>query len=313
MLAKILSAKSFLAQIILGIAFFMLFFYRVIPEIHGWEQILGIIFFVLTLGLTYLFFISSGFFKSPGIPLWYFLIWIFVFSEIALDFRISICLFFSSAIYWRLLVAERNPDNKNYAFDIGIMLSIAGFFYPPAVFLAGFLVFNYIYKQLLNIRVMILLILGFSLPLALGIQILYLMDELSWLKIIQSSFYLDYWQNHIWSLIPVLALILISWFDHISHAPTQDINKRYFYFLAFLYFINWIIILGLFGGEKTSFLAVLGLPTAVFLGRFTQYQNKNVMREFFLWGFLVFLAIFFFRNELADVYNELFGNISFQL
>jgi len=311
MLAKILSAKSFLAQIILGVVFFILFFYRVMPGIHGWEEILGVIFFILTLILTYLFFISSAFFKFPGIPLWFFLIWVLAFSEIALNFQVSICLFFTSAIFWRLLAAERNPENKNYAFDIGIMLSIAGFFYPPAIFLAGFLLFNYLYMQSLNIRVMILFLLGFVLPLALGIQILYLLDELSWLKGLQSSFCLDYWQNHLWSLIPVLLLIVISWIDHLSHAATQDINKRYFYFLAFLYFINWIIILGLFTGEKSSLFAVLGLPIAVFLGRFTQYQKTAWVKEFFLWGFLVFVSAFYFRNEILQVYNDLLGNVTF--
>ncbi len=311
MLAKTLSAKSFLAQIILGIAFFILFSFKLMSHIHGWAEIWGIIFFILTLILTYLFFISSAFFKSPGIPLWFFLIWMLAFSEIALNFQISICLFFTSAIFWRLLAAERNPENKNYAFDIGIMLSIAGFFYPPAVFLAGFLIFNYLYMQSVNIRVMVLFLLGFALPLALGIQILYLIDELSWLKTVQSSFCLDYWQNHIWSIIPIILLIVISWIDHLSHASTQDINKRYFYFLAFLYFINWIVILGLFAGEKTSYLAVLGLPISLFLGRFTQYQKTEWVKEFFLWGFLAFVAVFYFRNEILMVYDDLLGNVSF--
>lgn len=311
MLAKILSAKSFLAQIILGAVFFIVFFLKVVPQIHGWNEIWGIIFFILTLILTYLFFISSNFFKFPGLPLWYFLIWISAFSEIALYFQISICLFFTSALFWRLLVAERNPDNKNYAFDIGIMLSIAGFFYPPTVFLSGFLIFNYLYMQSLNFRVMLLFILGFILPLALGLQILYLTDELSWLKTVQFSFYRDSWQSHIWSLLPVALLIFVSWVDHLSQASTQDINKRYFYFLAFLYFINWIVILAFFAGERNEYLAVLGLPVAVFLGRFTQYQNNKWIKDFFLWGFLVFMAIYYFREEILMIYDDLLGNVSF--
>jgi len=311
MLAKILSGKSFLVQIILGIVFFILLSFRLNAENLLWESVTGIVFFILNLIVATLFFIYSPFFKKSGIPLWYFLVWSLVFSGIATDFRLSISLFFTSVMFWRLLIAERNPDNKNFAFEIGILLSIAVFFYPPAIFLSGFLIFNYIYMQSLNFRVMLLFVLGFILPLALGLQILYLTNELSWLKTLPPEFYLDYWQSPVWGLIPVLLLILLSWIDHLSHASTQDISKRHGYFLAFLYFLNWIIILILFGGKNTDSLFVLGLPVSVFLGRFTQFQKTVWLKESFLWGYLIFMAMFYFRDEILMAYENLLGNVAF--
>ena len=311
MLAKILSGKSFLAQIILGAVFFLLLSFRLNSENLLWESASGIIFFILNLIAATLFFIYSPFFKKSGIPLWYFLIWSLVFSGIVTDFRLCISLFFASLMFWRLLIAERNPDNKNFAFEIGILLSIAAFFYPPSVFLSGFLIFNYIYMQSLNFRVMLLFILGFILPLALGLQILYLIDELSWLQTLPSEFYLNYWQSPVWWLLSILLLILIAWVDHLSHASTQDISKRHGYFLGFLYFLNWMIILILFAGKNTDSLFVLGLPVSIFLGRFTQFQKAGWLKEFFLWAYLIFMAAFYFRNEILLAYENLLGNVSF--
>jgi hypothetical protein len=311
MLAKILSAKSFLPQIILATLFFLLFFFKIKPETIDWEPVTGIIFFVLNIILLYLFFISSSFFKKPGFPFWYFLIWVLCFSEAATDFHFMVSLFFTHAMFWRLLVAEKNPDNKNYAFDIGIMLSVSAFFFPPAIFLFIFLMFNYIYKQSINFRVTVLFLLGFILPLVLGIQILYLADELHWLQNLQNAFSFNFWAENILWLVPVLVLMIISWLDHLSHAATQDINKRYSYFLAFLFFLNWIGILILFAGNDYPYLIVLALPVSIFLGRFTQFQNSVWTKEFFLWGFLVFMLAFYFRVEIVEIYNELLGNVSF--
>jgi hypothetical protein len=222
-----------------------------------------------------------------------------------------VSLFFTHAMFWRLLVAEKNPDNKNYAFDIGIMLSVSAFFFPPAIFLFIFLMFNYIYKQSINFRVTVLFLLGFILPLVLGIQILYLADELHWLQNLQNAFSFNFWAENILWLVPVLVLMIISWLDHLSHAATQDINKRYSYFLAFLFFLNWIGILILFAGNDYPYLIVLALPVSIFLGRFTQFQNSVWTKEFFLWGFLVFMLAFYFRVEIVEIYNELLGNVSF--
>src|SRR5690606_10585439 len=311
MLAKILSAKSFLPQIILASVFVILFLLKINPKTTDWESVTGIVFYFLNLILLYLFFSNSSFFKNAGFPVWYFLIWNLAFSGALSEYGLMIALFFSNLMFWRLLAAERNPENQNYAFEIGILLSFSAFFYPPAILLSCFLVFNYISMQSLNFRLMVLFILGIILPFALGIQILYLLDETEWVRSYQSSFNLNFWEFNPYWLIPIAGLILISWFDHLSHAATQDINKRYSYFLAFLFFLNWIGILILFAGNNRDFLIVLGLPVSFFLARFTQFQDSVRVREFFLWGFLAFMLAFYFRIEIIEIYNELLGNISF--
>lgn len=312
MLAKLLSGKSFFTHFILGSLFIILF----LGKFHTGEltiaNIWGVAALLATVILSYLFFLTSKLFKSAGFPFWFFIIWIFVFSGIATDTRISVSILVCTLLFWRMLHAEEKSDSKKYAFDVGICLSISSFFYPPSIFLIGLILFNYLYMQSLNLRVIILFTLGFILPLAVGIQILYLTDNMIWLDEVKEFFYIDFWDNaDVLALFPVALLIIMAWFDHLSHSGTQDINKRHIYFLFFLYFINWLIILILFGGTQISLLAVLGLPVSVFLARFIQYKTNLALKEIILWVFLLILTGFYFRIEITEIYDDLLGNVSF--
>lgn len=312
MLVKLLSGKSFFTHFILGILFFILFLSDFYQDSNISGNIWGIVAFSTVVIICYLFFLSSKLFKSAGLPFWFFIIWAFVFSGIATDVKVSVSLFVCTVLFWRMVHAEEKSDSKSYAFDVGICLSISAFFYPPSIFLIGLVLFNYLYMQSLNFRVMLLFSLGFILPLAVALQILYLTDNTLWLAEIKEYFYIDFWKDiEILSLIPIGLLIFLAWFDHVSHSQTQDINKRHIYFLFFLYFINWIIILALFGGNQVNLLAILGLPVSVFFGRYVQYQSSIVWKEVILWGFLVIMAGFYFRVEIAEIYNDLLGNVAF--
>lgn len=311
MLVKLLSAKSFFAQIILGILFILLFFLKTHPLVLDWQVVSGLFFFFLTSVVTFFFFQFSPLIKNQGFAFWYFLIWVFCFSDLALDFKMAVALLTSTLIYWRLLVAEQSPENTKFLFDIGILMSISGFFYPPGFLLIGFLVFLFIYMRSINLKGFILFLIGISLPLIVGIQFLYLIGQIEWLNSYQSAFCLDFWNYPIWGLIPVGILIFLSWADHLSQSATQDIHKRQKYFLTFLYFINWIVILILYAGENVNTLAFLGLPIAVFLTRFTQYQKSETVKEILLWVFLATMAGFYFRNELVEIYQDLLGNVTF--
>lgn len=313
MLAKLLSGKSFFIQIILGLLFIVLLANQFYNEklIFG-HDFVGVTSFLLIIILSYLFFLTSKLFKSVGLPFWFFIIWIFVFSGISIDSRISVSLLVCTILFWRMVHAEEKSDSKNYAFDVGICLSISSFFYPPSIFLIVLILFNYLYMQSLNFRVMLLFTLGFVLPLAVGLQIVYLTDNQHWLTEIREYFYIDFWGNwDVISLIPVGLILILTWFDHVSHSGTQDINKRHIYFLFFLYFINWLIILVIFGGKNINLLAVLGLPVSVFLARYVQYMNSKVWKEVILWGFLAVMAGFYFRIEIMKIYNDLLGNVAF--
>lgn len=313
MLAKLLSGKSFFIQIILGLLFIVLFTNQFLQGRLTFDNdYVGVTSFLLVVILSYLFFLTSKLFKSAGLPFWFFVIWIFVFSGIANESKISVSLFVCTILFWRMIHAEEKSDSKNYAFDVGICLSISSFFYPPSIFLIVLILFNYLYMQSLNFRVMLLFTLGFVLPLAVGLQLVYLTGNTHWFAEIREYFYIDFWHNwDIISLIPVGLLLILTWFDHVSHSGTQDINKRHIYFLFFLYFINWLIILIIFGGKNLNLLAVLGLPVSVFLARYVQYMNSKAWKEVVLWGFLAVMAGFYFREEVAEIYLDLLGNVAF--
>lgn len=313
MLANLLSRKSFLVQIILGIVF-ILFFVLINFGITIDDQIaISDFLFVLTVIVSCLFFNTTKLIKFPGISIWYFLIWALAFSGITSELRITLSLLVCTVLIWRLLYTVGNLENRNSAFEIGILLSISSFFWPPTVFLGGFLLFNYLYVQALNLRTFLLFILGFILPIAGGVQILYLLNETNWIGSYQTSFCLNFWTAKIYTLIPIGVLLLLAWFDHVSNSSIQEMTKRHQYFLLFLYFINLLIILILYAGENFNTLMFLGLPLTVFLTRLTQYRPTEFQKNLLLWIYLIVMLAFHFREELKEIYLDLLGNVTFQL
>lgn len=310
MLVNLLSRKSFFSQIILIGLFLALFSLKLYPLILDWESGLGILFFLLAILVSVLFFNNSNLINTPGFAIFFFLGWVLVFSEISSNYRISISLFASTLVFWRLLVAERRPENKKFLFDIGFLLSLSAFFYPPSILLVAFLLFTFMYKQTVTVKGFILFFIGLGLPWLLGTQILFLIERTDWLIAYQDTFELNYWKTSIIGLIPMGLLILTCWFDHLSSLSIQDVNKRHYYFLAFLYFVNWVLIFAFFGGGNLGLVGFLALPTAIFLTRLAQYQKNEKFKEGLLWLFLVLMTGFYFRDEIVVVYQDLFGNVT---
>lgn len=311
MLVNLLSRNSNFVQIIFCAIFLALFSIGLFQQAIDWEIVVGGVFFLLSILVSVLFFNNSNLIKVPSFAVLFFLSWVFVFSDIYLDYKISISLLSSTLIFWRLLLAERRPENKKFLFDIGLLISLSGFFYPPSFLMFFFLLFTFIYKQTVTLRGVILFVVGISLPLIVGSQVLFLIDRVDWLVEFKNDFELNYWKTSVLGLIPIGILILIAWMDHFASVTSQDVNKRHYYFLAFLYFINWIVILSLYGGENLNLMVFLGFPIAIFLTRVVQYQKKQKVKELFLWLYLAFITAFYFRSEISEFYQDLLGSVSF--
>lgn len=311
MLVNLLSRNSNFVQIVFCALFLALFLFGIFQQVVDWELVVGVLFFLLSILVSVLFFNNSNLIKVPSFAVLFFLSWVFVFSDIYLDYKISISLLSSTLIFWRLLLAERRPENKKFLFDIGLLISLSGLFYPPSFLMFFFLLFTFIYKQTVTLRGVILFVVGISLPLIVGSQVLFLIDRVDWLVEFKNDFELNYWKTSILGLIPIGILILIAWMDHFASVTSQDVNKRHYYFLAFLYFINWIVILSLYGGGNLNLMVFLGFPIAIFLTRVVQYQKNQKVKELFLWLYLAFITAFYFRSEISEFYQDLLGNVSF--
>lgn len=311
MLVNLLSRNSNFVQIVFCALFLALFSFGLFQQVVDWKLVVGVLFFLLSILFSVLFFNNSNLIKVPSFAVLFFLSWVFVFSDIYLDYKISISLLSSTLIFWRLLLAERRPENKKFLFDIGLLISLSGLFYPPSFLMFFFLLFTFIYKQTVTLRGVILFVVGISLPLIVGSQVLFLIDRVDWLIEFKNDFELNYWKTSILGLIPIGILILIAWMDHFASVTSQDVNKRHYYFLAFLYFINWIVILSLYGGENLNLMVFLGFPIAIFLTRVVQYQKNQKVKELFLWLYLAFITAFYFRSEISEFYQDLLGNVSF--
>src|SRR5690625_7055102 len=116
----------------------------------------------------------------------------------------------------------------------------------------------FINKQNVTLRRIIFFVFGISLPLIVGSQVLFLIDRVDWLVEFKNDFELNYWKTSVLGLIPIGILILIAWMDHFASVTSQDVNMRHYYFLAFLYFINWILIILLYGDVYLNLMVFLG-------------------------------------------------------
>lgn len=311
MLVKSLSRKSNLLQIGLSVLFLILFFLRIWPLNLDWQSVLGISALLLSLVVGYLFLNHSNLASAPGLSFFYYLVWFIAFSDIALDYKLSIALLCSTLIFWRLMIVEKNPENKKFLFDVGLLLSVAAFCFPPIIFLIGFLLIAYFYKQNVNFRGFLLFIIGLLLPILLGIQVIYILGKIDFLSTYQDSIQLNFLKTPLWGLIPIGILLFMSFFDHVSNLMKQDINKRHNYFICFLYFLNCLVVVLLFGGKNTEVLMFLGLPVSIFISRLTYYQPTKTRKEIIAWLFVVGVAGFYFRNEIAEIYLDLLGNVAF--
>lgn len=310
MLSKILAGKSIFTQILISIIFLVLIVFLKMPSNPEWDWFLGVFFLMMNSLVAILFLNNSNLINLPSFGVFFFMSWIFLFSGIVSDYKIAISFFMTTLLFWRFVEAEKSPENKKYLFDIGVLLSIAGFFYPPAFLLLAFLLLVFIYKFTLTLKGFLLFIIGLTLPILMGVQLLYLTDKLEWLEEFQTAFDLNLWSTEVWWLIPFVGLTLISWFDHLKNLSAQDLNKKHYYFLTFIYFVTWLLILFLLGGDKVNLLFVLGLPFAVFFSRFTQYFKSRQNQEIFLWLYSISVLAYYFQDEIVRIYLDLWGNIT---
>lgn len=313
MLVNLLSQKSFLLQFFLGALFLALFLLGLSPIRPDLYSISAILLLLLTAVVCLLFYNYSNLVKSPGFGLWFYLIWILMFSKITTDLPMTTSLLFCSLIFWRWISATNPAENRMIMFESGFLLAVSALFYPPSIFLIVFVLVAYFYTQTLNLRGLLLLIIGLSLPVLITAQILYLTGHFGLIDNYFESFYLNFWNVPVWTLIPFGLLILFSWMDHLTKFATQNIYKRHKYFLIFIYFVNWMIILALYGGNEVYSLMFLGFPISIFLSRFVQYASTAGKKEFWLWLFAVFAMTYIFEDELIQLYDSVLGDVSFQL
>lgn len=313
MLVKILSQKSILFQFFFGILFFALLFASIYPVNQDWYSVLAILSLILSAVVALVFYNNSNLINSSGYGLWFFLIWIICFSGITTDVKLSVSFLICNLIFWRWQSVNPQFGSKAVIFESSFLLIISALLYPPSVFLIVFIIFSYLYTQSFGFRGVILLFVGLILPLIIGIQLAYITDRLNGIEEYAHAFYLNFLNVPVWSLIPVGVLIVISLVDHIMNYAAQNTGKRQRYFLTFIYFVNWLVLLILFGGENINLFIFMGLPVSVFLSRFLQYMKSDLKMEIWLWIYAAFMAVFYFRNEIGQIYNQLLGNVSFQL
>ncbi|MDD3458264.1 MAG: DUF6427 family protein [Weeksellaceae bacterium] len=312
MLVKILSQKSFLFQFFLGSAFLALLFLNIKPVEPTLYGISGIVLLLLTALIFHLFYTYSNLISQPTFGLWFYMIWLLVFSKISTDLPMTASLFITTIMFWRWISTTNTDENKRILFDSGFLLTTSTLLYPPSIFLILFLLISYMYTHTIGLKSILLLLIGMLLPVLIGIQLFYLTGHAEYLSDFGAFLRPNVWESPATALIPLGILLLLCWLNHLRNFSMQNIYKRHKYFLTFVYFVNWLLILIFYGGDNPLSLMFLGLPVSIFMSIFVQHTESNRKKEFWLWIYAVLMAVYFFSNELLSLYNSILGDVSFE-
>lgn len=311
MLVKLLSGPSIFPKILLFGLFLFLFLIRIQPFPTEPVEIAAIVVYLLIALLLPILFFTSKLSEDSGYTLWFTLWWMLAFWEMAEDGILMAVFLLSLLMFWRIIRAEKRPDNRRYPFTIGLLLSLMFLLWPPAVFLGIFYLFIYLFTREFRFRSFLMFLIGLALPLFMGVQILYLMGNTGSLTDFSVDLNPIFWSSTPWVLLAAAALVVIAWADHLSHLQIQDISKRHIYFLTFIFFWNWVAILVVYAGEHTEMLLFLTAPVTLFMSRFARYLKPKIYRELLLWVWLLICGGWFFREELTEIYISLLGNVAF--
>lgn len=313
MLVKLLSKNNFLVQTILLLAFLVLISIGNRVFEFDAEAYLSLGIFIITIVLSLFYFNRSILFELGGYPLWFFLLWVIPFSGTASDLRLCAIYLLTTFVFFRLLKTDVSLEHRLDAFNIGMLLCITTLIYPPAIFLFLFVGLYFLYAELYQPRLLLLLFMGFVIPLFIVLQVLFITDNLIWIEYYINELninILDY-SGDLLFLIPIFAFLILCWIDHFLSLRKQDLKKKHIYLLILFYFFNWLGIIFFFGGNTYELLIMLGLPISVFATKFTRHLKKAWMQEIMLWLYFAFVLLFIFNEEVSYFFNWLLGGITF--
>ncbi|MDO5509081.1 MAG: DUF6427 family protein [Weeksellaceae bacterium] len=195
------------------------------------------------------------------------------------------------------------------AFDIGFFATIATLFHPPLWVFLVFILLYYILWGSVQIRLLIIYILGILATLIIAAQVVILTDSYAVLDHIKSGLqpsFLPFSSAFYWQ-IPLILAGIYAIADYISHFNVHSEEKKHIHFHASILFLFGVAYIFLYSTLPGN-LWMLILPTALFLANLTS-KIQWIRAEIILWALLLTTVLYHFHSYIPV--PELFQRITF--
>ncbi len=218
------------------------------------------------------------------------------------NIAILFLLFFLNA----LLKAYSQIEPVELIFTAGFFISLASFFYFPAILLYGFLLICFLVYRTVQWREWISSFIGLVTPYLFLFAIYFLTDQLPVLIemysdfFIQLSFSLPVLSSYNWIMIGLAGLFsILGFWDTVFHMSEKTVElRKKTIILAWLFF--WILITLMFSGIFQLYhIGLFAICLASFVSNFYLNLRKPFLFQLLLWLFIIAIfantILFFFQ------------------
>ncbi len=199
-----------------------------------------------------------------------------------------------------LFKAYHEVEPVELVYSAGFFISLASFFYLPAILLYGFLLICFLLYRSMKWREWVSSLIGLATPFIFLIVVYFLIDQLPALM----EMYSDYLSQLIFSFhdiqavsLPYFIMIglvglfaLLGFWDTVKHMSEKTVElRKKTIVLQWLFF--WIVItMGFSGNFQLYHIGLISICLALFVTNFYLNLKKSFLFQLLLWLFI--LAIF---------------------
>lgn len=251
--------------------------------------------------LAYFAFIQIDLNHHTHLPLFLYTFFIFALYPGNLDIGLAVSLFTNAFILMVLSAPERKFKENSYVL-IGSFLAI-NYIFLPTTWPMFFFVLLHAIATSRNVGLGIFrLIFGLVLIFSSYFCVAYFLDF--------DSFNEDYFSftlgklmndfSSLYSLIPILALLIYAVIDHFKHYNEKSPDSRFKYTFMLTFTLAQMVTIVLYMGNHYEYLLLLAFPASVILSRALYFLPRYWMKE--LGVLLIIICLLIFKLEQYSIF-----------
>lgn len=309
MLSKILRLnQNFISTILfaLWLGFFLMINRAIDVQLNAG---LSLCLFTGSTGVALVYAQRINFLKETHFFAFYYLVFILFFSCCLTDLAFFAGCLFLNVVLFQVLNEHDVFEKILSPYDMGFFAGVAIILYPPFWVFGVFLLLHYTTLGKIQLRGLLLAILGLMTVGLISAELLVLFDATDLFPIILGKFHLSpiaeiSW-NSLW-LLPVLGIVGYGIVDYLLNINKQMVEKKIIFFNIAILLLFSAVFLFFYGGETENVWLVLALPIALLLANVSLY-TKPIWVEVMLWVFLLSIVLFKYARfiELPGVLRDI--------
>lgn len=290
---RLLSKEStiFSVPLYIGFLLVMVTFFNLLN--FSGSQIFSAIITFIGIALGYFCFNAIKLNYLFHLPLFLYTFFIFAFYPGNLDIGIAVTLLTNAFIILILTDVDEDTNKKSYVL-VGTLLVINYLFLPTTWPMIFFVILHIISTSHRIGLQLFRMIFGAFLTIISYLAVMYFIGFHSWNEVYLPFFYfkkmVDY--TSLYSLIPVLCLLLYGILDHFNNFNKKSPISKYKYTFILIFIVAQLTTIIIYMGFQYEYLMLLALPLSIILSRMLIFLPRYWMKEIGLWTIIICLFLF---------------------